>query len=396
MQANGREIEVEEHQKISHSHSMPMLMGNSMSRGIPFQMQSLSIQQSYESLLWGLEFEKVKDQYANQQQTEEQNEFECMWSSIIGNSSAQREQFSKMHQEYVPFAENEFASVQNAWELAKQFHSEGRLTEAVLAAEVAAKQQPENWEVWRLLGECHSENEMECKALAAYRKCLDLNPTCLSVLINMSVSLTNEGYEMNAVSLLNRWICKKYGFTLDEENSISREELTGFFLSALKTIPEAKSDTDLQLGLGLLKYNQFEFDKAVDCFELAVKREPKNCILWNTLGATLANSGKSEAALENYQKALSLRPGFIRARHNLAIGCINIGCYEHAASNLVKCLEIQSIGQANVSFTSEAIWETLKRCFNLMNNSELVERCSQRDIEYFVYQYSNDANSLGE
>jgi peroxin-5 len=211
----------------------------------------------------------------------------------------------------------------------------------------------------------------------------------------MSVSLTNEGYEVNAVSLLNRWICAKYGFTLNrEDESISREELTNLFLKALKENPTAKSDTDLQLGLGLLKYNQFEFDKAVDCFELAVNREPMNSILWNTLGATLANSGKSETALENYQKALSLRPGFIRARHNMAIGCINIGCYEHAASNLVKCLEIQSIGQVNVSFTSDSIWETLKRCFNLMNNPEMVEKCNQRDLEYFIYQYSNDSKQM--
>ena len=189
--------------------------------------------------------------------------------------------------------------------------------------------------------------------------------------------------------LFNRWICTKYGFQ-NQGESISRQQVTSHFLSALKSSLQAKNDTDLQLGLGLLKYNQFEFDKAIDCFRTAVKREPQNSIFWNTLRATLASSGKSEAALEMYNKALSIRPGFIRAIHNLAIGCINIGCYEHAAGNLVKCLEIQSIGQSEVKFTSDAIWDTLKRCFSLMNQPDLVEKCNQKDLKYFIYQYYNN------
>jgi len=37
-------------------------------------------------------------------------------------------------------------------------------------------------------------------------------------------------------------------------------------------------------------------------------------MLYNRLGATLANGGRSEEALQYYEQALELNPGYVRAR----------------------------------------------------------------------------------
>lgn len=43
------------------------------------------------------------------------------------------------------------------------------------------------------------------------------------------------------------------------------------------------------------------------------KRIPQDWMLYNRLGATLANGGKPEEALQCYEEALNRNPGYVRA-----------------------------------------------------------------------------------
>jgi peroxin-5 len=54
----------------------------------------------------------------------------------------------------------------------------------------------------------------------------------------------------------------------------------------------------------------------------------KDHLLWNKLGATYANNNRNEEAIDSYYQALKLCPGFVRARYNLGIGCMNLGAYK--------------------------------------------------------------------
>lgn len=51
----------------------------------------------------------------------------------------------------------------------------------------------------------------------------------------------------------------------------------------------------------------------------------QDSLLWNRIGATLANNNQSAEAIEAYHRALEIYPGFIRSRFNLGISCINLG-----------------------------------------------------------------------
>ena len=55
----------------------------------------------------------------------------------------------------------------------------------------------------------------------------------------------------------------------------------------------------------------------------------KDHLLWNKLGATYANNNRNEEAIDSYYQALKLCPGFVRARYNLGIGCMNLGAYKY-------------------------------------------------------------------
>lgn len=90
-------------------------------------------------------------------------------------------------------------------------------------------------------------------------------------------------------------------------------------------------------------YANEEFDKTIDCFKAALSIRPDDAILWNRLGASLANSNRSEEAVDAYFKALQLKPTFVRARYNLGVSCINIGCYKEAAEHLLSGLSMHQV-----------------------------------------------------
>ena len=87
-------------------------------------------------------------------------------------------------------------------------------------------------------------------------------------------------------------------------------------------------------------------------------------ILWNRLGATLANGGQPEEAISAYRTALNLRPNFTRSLYNLGVSCLNINCFQEAAEHLLAALELQ--GNSGKGEDADSLWHTLRRAFLCM------------------------------
>jgi len=113
----------------------------------------------------------------------------------------------------------------------------------------------------------------------------------------------------------------------------------------------------------------------------------------------MANSGRSEEAIEAYSRALELRSNFVRARYNLGVSCINMGVLPQAASHLLAALHMHRVdevegrakakelvedGGASVSDgdidrlltqnQSTNLYDTLRRVFNQMGRRDLADR----------------------
>lgn len=184
----------------------------------------------------------------------------------------------------------------------------------------------EQSDAWRRLGEAHAMNEMDLSAIRALEKAVEIDPSNLKAYIPLAVSYTNEGYERSSWRTLKRYSVLAYPHLKPPaESSDSSEtfrEVTDLFLQAAREgAAKGVVDADVQVGLGVLFFSIEHFEQASDCFQSALAVRPDDFLLWNRLGAVLANSGSSEQAIPAYHRALELRPFFTRAIYNLSVSC---------------------------------------------------------------------------
>ncbi|KAH8910476.1 tetratricopeptide [Coniochaeta sp. PMI_546] len=335
------------------------------------------------------------------------------WNSRVGPDPAV--------EEYLFESDNLFASQPDPFEEGLRIMSSGgNLSLAALAFEAAVQKDPSHVEAWVHLGSAQAQNEKEEAAIRALEHAMKLDPNNLSALMGLAVSYTNEGYDSTAYRTLERWLSVKYPSVLSPADLSSAAELgftdreqlharvTELFIQAAQLSPDGEHmDPDVQVGLGVLFYGAEEYDKAVDCFTAALHSSELGAsnqrdqlhLLWNRLGATLANSGRSEEAIAAYEKALSLNPNFVRARYNLGVSCINIGCHAEAAGHLLAALDMHKsvekegrerareiLGGAEGGVTDErleamtmqnrstTLYDTLRRVFSQMGRRDLAEQ----------------------
>lgn len=297
--------------------------------------------------------------------------------------------------------------------------SGGSLTDATLAFEAATvkpqtggsggeqdevdRERRARSEAWRRLGEAQAMNERETQAIRALEEAVRVDEGNLEAYMALAISYINEGYDTAAHTTLRRYINRAYPHLrtdlpgpLQGANDpleptsaynpwATLNEVTSLFLGAAReNASRGMVDPEVQVGLGVLFYADASYTKAEDCFRSALEVRPNDFLLWNRLGATLANGGKPELAIEAYSKALELRPTFTRAIYNFSVSCLNLGAHHEAAEHLLSALALQQrqelpdtpdgtaarplLAQAQ---ESHSLWSTLRRIFLAMNRMDL-------------------------
>lgn len=349
-----------------------------------------------------------------------QSEFQEVWDSLqkdsedllpedLAGTSAWEADYQKYisgrisgNMEYKFDENNEFLHNPNAYEIGCILMENGaKLSEAALAFEAAVQEDRGHVDAWLKLGEVQTQNEKEINGICALEECLKLDPNNLEAMKTLAISYINEGYDVSAFTMLNRWAETRYpnllssneGITLSDEDErfALNAKIRKQFLQIANRLPRV--DPDVQLCLGLLFYADDEFDKTIDCFRAALSVNPNDELMWNRLGASLANSNRSEEAIQAYHKALQLRPSFVRARYNLAVSSINIGCYKEAAEYLLSALKMHEVEGGPLNGTVAAgnnnILETLKRAFVAMDRRDLLQKVKPgMDLEQFRGEFN--------
>ncbi|KAI8063841.1 hypothetical protein BC940DRAFT_306524 [Gongronella butleri] len=289
------------------------------------------------------------------------------------------------------------------------------LSDSILALEARTQLETNNAEAWQQLGLKQQENERDPAAIAALRKAVDLNPGLLDGWLALAVSYTNENCRADAYDSLEQWVRNNPAYqhllasssraagTSDHER---HAQMSNVFLEAARSSPGSEMDADVQIGLGVLFNMSEEYDKAIDCFRAAVASRPQDYLLWNKLGATLANSKDTAGAIDAYFSALEINPTYVRARYNLAISCINLNQYQEAAEHLLTALAQQhqdAMGQSSMataplvdehgqpatipSGMSENVWDSLRMVMFMMKREDLAVQCDRRNLDVFRSEF---------
>jgi peroxin-5 len=221
----------------------------------------------------------------------------------------------------------------------------------------------------------------------------------------LAVSYTNESLQRQACDALGEWIRRnpKYsdmvkGSFLENEEGAAKSpvvssmvssghfnQVRDAYIKAARAFPSDNIDPDVQGGLGVLFNLSGDYAKASDCFRSALQARPDDALLWNRLGATLANGSKSEEAVAAYRNALERSPGFIRSRFNLGISCINLGAHKEAAEHFLAVLNLQNAGrgpkgESSRTAMSNNVWTSLRMVLSVMGKQDLYGAVERRDL----------------
>ncbi|KAK3738105.1 hypothetical protein QZH41_013846, partial [Actinostola sp. cb2023] len=360
---------------------------------------------------WASEFMNM--QGAETSDVDYWNHLQDEWEDLVrqGDEETQswyNEYEATINKEYKFEDDNPLLDHPNPFEEGLKKLKEGDLISAILLfeSETIFRFPYTLFQAWQYLGTSQAENEQDTVAITALNKCLELQSNNLTALMALAVSYTNESMQSQACNTLKRWLGAntRYSDLVPHEprgatsqrpvisSIMSPEmynEIKGLYIAAAQKTPENDIDPTVQVGLGVLFNLSGEYDKAVDCFQSGLQVCPDDSLLWNRLGATLANGGRSEEAVDAYRHALSYSPGFIRCRYNLGISCINLGAHKEAVEHFLTALNMQRKGEqgaqgphGNISTMSDNIWSTLRMTLSLMGKPELYQCVDQRDLDH--------------
>jgi predicted O-linked N-acetylglucosamine transferase (SPINDLY family) len=188
----------------------------------------------------------------------------------------------------------------------------GRSSEAAALLEPACARDPDNAQAWFLLGACRHALRDLESALAAFDRAIALDPANLQAAQAAIAVLCDAARPAEALARC--------------EDLLSRHP----------------DDSQLQFSAGFVREALGDFAGALDCYDRALALDPGFVRALQNRGIALTRLGRIHEALENNRKFVSLCPQDVDAHYNLTESCLAARLYDEAVSAARQALAIDT------------------------------------------------------
>ncbi|MBF0380061.1 MAG: tetratricopeptide repeat protein [Magnetococcales bacterium] len=195
---------------------------------------------------------------------------------------------------------------------------------------------PNHIDAINLLGVIAQKVNRHDLAIGLFQRAININNNIAILYFNLGLSLYHINQGEEAAKALDIAHNKDPGNKQisDFLNNITKKHLG----NNTDNIPFDRADDILQKGIALHQSGQV--DRAIACYQQAIKNQPDNSSALCNLGSALKHQGKIKEAIIAYEKAITIKPDLIEAHNNLGNTMVESGRLDEAAICFDKAISI--------------------------------------------------------
>jgi tetratricopeptide (TPR) repeat protein len=180
--------------------------------------------------------------------------------------------------------------------------------------EEALKYNDKNAPAYFGLAEAYSEQNMRKEAIENYEAAIKNDPDLTEIYTPLGILYFQERQTPRAKELLTK---------------------------ALAT-SSANTDPQLQYFIGLIRYNEKDYTKAIEAFRKSYSIDPKYAEAYYQAGETLSQLNKNQEAVAEYTKAIELKPNFFDPWLGLGSAQFELNNYPEAIKAYKEAVRIDN------------------------------------------------------
>jgi FkbM family methyltransferase len=213
----------------------------------------------------------------------------------------------------------------------------GRLDDARSSLRQATSVNPRHAEAHNHLGVVLAQQASLDDAIFSFRRALELKPDNLEVLNNLGLALLRQDKPDDAIAIFQQALTIKPDDVKARHNLNRALREQGHFEELLTSqraaIGQQPESAQAYNDLGLTLYEQGKLDEAAAAFRQALTVKPDLAEAHNNLGLVQASQGHVDEAITAYRRAIVLKPAFAEAHNNLGIALRQSGQAEAAVAS---------------------------------------------------------------